>query len=299
MRSFSLNKHSFSTNELPRLNSRGILRRLPSASTYLNAPSTDLHPWSSRFKYKRFDISRAFLQISIILPVFNEGKNIAKQINGIEEKVKNSHEILIIYDFAEDDTVSVVRKLQKKNKYIKLIRNIFGRGLINAVKTGFIEARGEVFVVMPADLADDPGTVVKMFNKIEDGFDIVCATRYAKGGKKIGGPILKTTLSRIAGLLTPIILGIPTTDIANGFKMYRRNVLKRIKIESDGGWEFSTELVIKAYHAGFKIGEVSTTWQDRISGKSKFELIKWLPKYLRWYLWGFWLNINRLRFNCS
>lgn len=230
--------------------------------------------------------------ISIILPVYNEGKNIKRQLGEIFSTVKNPYEVLIIYDFDGDDTVSVVKKLIKKQKMVFLIKNIFGKGLINAVKTGFQKTKGSFVVVMPADLADDPNTINKMYEKIQQGFDIVCATRYGRGGSKIGGPLLKTILSRIAGLATPLLLGIPTTDIANGFKMYRKEVIDKIKINSTGGWEFSTELLIKAHHQGFKISEVPTVWKDRTLGKSKFKLLKWLPKYLRWYLWGIVLRFK-------
>lgn len=236
--------------------------------------------------------------LSIVIPVYNEGGNIGKQIEEIEKELKYNHEILVIYDFDEDSTVPFVKKLQKKYKTLQLIKNVFGWGVINAVKTGFNESRGNAIIVMPADLADDPNTINKMYAMLISGYDIVCATRYTKGGKKIGGGFLKTVLSRIAGLMTPLFLGIPTTDIANGFKMYRRKVIKDINIESTGGWEYSTELVIKAHYMGFRIGEVPTVWKDRTSGKSKFKLLKWLPKYVRWYLYGILvrLNINRLRF---
>lgn len=230
--------------------------------------------------------------ITIVLPVFNEGKNIQKQIESIETSVKFKQEILIIYDFGRDDTIPVVKKLQNKFKNLKLVKNIFGRGVINAVKTGFQKATGSVVVVMPADLADNPDTVNKMYKKIQQGFDIVCATRYGRGGTKVGGPIIKTFLSRIAGLATPLLLGIPTTDIANGFKMYKKKVLENIEIESDGGWEFSAELLIKAHHSGFKIADVPTIWRDRTYGASKFKLLKWLPKYLKWYLWGISLRFR-------
>ena len=280
--------------------------------------------------------------LSIVLPVYNEGKIIIKQIEDLEKKLKYRHEILVIYDFEQDTTVPYIKKLQTKYKQsfssnkqsfssnknlsfaqnfdsrsarikqslwpspsknstaglesLRGLKNIYGRGVINAVKTGFKKFTGEAVVVMPADLADDPETINRMFKKFLQGYDIVCATRYAKGGRKIGGGFLKTALSRTAGIMTPLLLGIQTTDIANGFKMYRRKVIESMKIESTGGWEYSTEMVIKAHRAGFKIGEVPTIWRDRTSGKSKFKLLKWLPKYIRWYLWGILLrlNVNRL-----
>lgn len=230
--------------------------------------------------------------ISIIMPVFNEGKNIGAQINLIEKNVKIAHEMLIVYDFEEDDTIPAVRRLQKKIKNLHLVKNLYGRGVISAVKTGIKKARSQTVVIMPADLADNPTTINKMYKEIKNGFDIVGATRYAKGGSKIGGGVIKTLLSRFAGLATPLLLGIPTTDIANGFKMYRKEIFEKIKIESTGGWEFSTELIIKAYHKGFKITEVPTIWRDRTAGKSKFKLLKWLPKYIRWYLVGIAYRLN-------
>lgn len=249
---------------------------------------------TSRIK-QSFSSNKHF-DISIILPVFNEGKNITRQIEAIEKTIRFNHEVLIIYDFDEDNTVPAAKKLAKKYATILHVKNIFGKGLIKAVRTGFEKARGDFLVVMPADLADNPNTINRMYEKIQQGFDIVCATRYAKGGRKIGGGIVKTTLSRIAGLLTPVMLGIPTTDIANGFKMYRKKVIDDIKIKSSGGWEFSVELIVKANQKGFKIGEVPTVWLDREQGKSKFKLLKWLPYYLKWYLLGivYRLKIDRL-----
>lgn len=239
---------------------------------------------------------RSYPKLSVILPVFNEGKNITPQLLSIEKTILTNHEILVVYDLDNDDTIPPVLKLQNKFKNIKLIKNIYGRGVINAVKTGFKKSRGEFLVVMPADLADNPDTVNKMYKKISQGYDIVCATRYGQGGAKIGGPFIKTILSKIAGLSSPALLGIPTTDIANGFKMYRKKVIEKINIESDGGWEFAMEILIKANKMGFKISEIPTVWQDRTQGKSKFKLLKWLPKYIRWYLvgLGYRLNINWL-----
>ena len=243
-------------------------------------------------------MARKKVELSIILPVFNEGKNIKSQIDAIEKSIDLDHEVLIVYDFNGDDTIPVTKKLAQKYTSVRLIKNIFGKGIINAVKTGFEKSHSEFLVVMPADLADNPDTINKMYKRIYRGFDIVCATRYGRGGAKIGGPFIKTLLSKLAGLMTPLLLGIPITDIANGFKMYRRKVIDKINIESDGGWEFAMEMIIKANKLGFKISEVPTVWRDRTQGKSKFKLLKWLPKYIRWYLVGigYRLNIHGLVF---
>jgi len=236
------------------------------------------------------------MDLSIIIPVYNEAENIKKAIEKIEKEVKTPHKTLIVYDFSKDSTVPVVQKLQKKFSNLILVKNNIGskKGVINAIKTGFIQVKKGAIVVTMADLSDDPKTIDKMFNKLTKGYDIVCGSRYAKGGEKIGGPIIKSLLSRLSGLLTPVILGIPTKDVTNAFKMYNKKVLTAINIESKGGFELSMEIVIKAHAKGFKITEVPTVWHDRTDGQSRFKLIAWLPKYIHWYFWGVKKRISNL-----
>lgn len=224
--------------------------------------------------------------LSIIVPVYNEGTNIKRFIYNLERSVNIKHEVLIIYDFDKDDTIPVVKKLKVKFKNVKLIKNIYGSGLIKACKTGFEKANADFLVIIPGDLADEPKTINKMYLLASKGYDIVCASRYCKGGKQLGGNFVKSFLSKLAGLTTPLLLGIPISDLTNGFKMYKRKVLKKINIESQGGWEFTMEILIKAHFMGFKITETPSTWNERSSGKSKFKLFSWLPKYIYWYFWG-------------
>jgi hypothetical protein len=103
------------------------------------------------------------------------------------------------------------------------------------------------------------------------------------GGSQKGGPKFKGFLSRMAGCSLRWLTGIPTHDITNSFKMYRKSVIDTIEIESDGGFEIGMELTVKAFVAGYKIAEIPSSWQDRTAGESRFRLWKWLPKYLRWY----------------
>lgn len=225
------------------------------------------------------------MRLSIIMPVYNEGSVIGKTITNVEKSVNLPHELLIIYDMDEDNTVLPVKKLQKKYNNLKLIKNIYGKGALNALKTGLKKAKGEAVCVMMADLTDDPKIVNEMMKKFMKGADIVAASRYMNGGHQIGGPILKQLMSRGAGLSLYYLAGIPTHDATNSFKIYSKQFLNKTKIESNGGFELGIELTVKAHFNGFKVAEVPTTW-TYLAKDSRFYLKKWLPKYLKWYFWA-------------
>ena len=222
--------------------------------------------------------------INIIIPVYNEGENISIIFDEINLKVKTPCCIYIIYDFDEDNTLPAVKNyMEKFPGCIRLEKNRFGTGVLNAIKTGFEVAPHGVILVVMADLSDDLAKVDRMYDLINEGYDIVCGSRYMKGGKQIGGPVLKKFLSSMAGLTLHTLINIPVHDITNSFKMYRKEVLDDIKVESTGGFELGMEIVIKAFFKGYKITEVPSVWRDRTAGKSKFKLFKWLPKYIYWY----------------
>jgi dolichol-phosphate mannosyltransferase len=222
--------------------------------------------------------------INILIPVYNEGENIRLTLSEIEDKVKTPYKIFIIYDFDEDNTIPVIREFTNSKENIKLVKNKYSKGPLNAIKTGFEIVDDSVILVVMADLSDDLSKVDDMFKKINGGYDIVCGSRYMRGGKQVGGPWFKKLLSRTAGISLHYLTGIPTYDVTNSFKMYTKKVLNDIKIESNGGFELGMEIIIKAFLKGYKITEIPSIWRDRSAGESRFRLWKWLPKYIHWYL---------------
>jgi glycosyltransferase involved in cell wall biosynthesis len=195
--------------------------------------------------------------------------------------------VLVVYDFDEDNTLPVVRELAPQYPGVELVKNTLGRGVLNAVRAGIAATRAEVVVVTMADLSDDLTIVPRMVELIRnEGYDIVCGSRYMRGVRQLGGPWLKGLMSRTAGVSLHLLTGIPTHDATNAFRAYRRSVLLETPIESQGGFEYSLEITAKAYAAGRRITEIPSTWRDRSAGQSRFKLRQWLPHYLRWYFYA-------------
>lgn len=228
--------------------------------------------------------------LSLVCPVYNEADNIDALMDALVNDVRVPAELVIVYDFEEDTTLP--RILERMSSYpipVRLVRNRYGNGALNAVKTGLESAVDQTAVaVIMADLSDDLTNLNHMYTLIDQGtYDVVCGSRYMKGGRQIGGPPLKSMLSRAAGLSLRLLSGIPTHDATNNFKMYRGSFLAAIDIESVAGFEIGLELVVKAYVNGYRIGEIPTTWRDRVAGQSRFKVREWIPHYLKWYRYAF------------
>jgi dolichol-phosphate mannosyltransferase len=229
----------------------------------------------------------ATAEVDFVMPVYNEGPNIGRALAEIYAKVPLSKRVLVVYDFDGDDTLAALAALAPAYPGVLTVKNTLGRGVVNAVRAGFAAAKADVVVVTMADLSDDVSVVPQMVGLIRDGgYDIVCASRYMRGGHQVGGPPLKRWMSRAAGVSLHWLAGWPIHDATNAFRAYRRSVLAGIPIESQGGFAYSLEITAKAYASGRRVTEIPSTWRDRSSGQSRFRLAAWLPHYLRWYVYA-------------
>ncbi len=228
--------------------------------------------------------------IDIVIPVYNEAENILRCLSLIADKVTIPYQVTIVYDFDEDTTLQTLGSpagltLRQRLPAVNLKKNQFGRGALNALKTGLLSSNSEYVIVTMADLSDPPEVMNDMWQKAtRENLDIVCGSRYMPGGRQIGGPLLKRTLSRLAGLSLRYLVRFPTHDVTNSFKLYKSYIFKSLNLESHGGFEIGMEIVVKAWINGYKIGETPTSWQDRSAGDSAFKLWQWLPNYLHWWL---------------
>jgi glycosyltransferase involved in cell wall biosynthesis len=222
--------------------------------------------------------------LSLVVPVYQEAANIQAFLRDVEEHVADPHEILIVYDFPEDNTLPAIAAIQPPCLNVRLVHNTLGRGVLHALRTGFKASTGDVIVVMMADRSDDPRDVAAMARLVREGADVVAGSRYVPGGKQEGGPLLKRTLSRLAGVSLHYLAGLPIWDTTNNFRAYSRRVVDEIPIEGTASFALALELTLKAHWRGWRLAEIPTTWRDRTAGQSRFRLLAWLPHYLRWYV---------------
>lgn len=234
-------------------------------------------------------------KLSIIIPVRNEGVNLKLLLKILISVLEFPHEILVVYDSQEDDSIPVVKKLQKSYSNIKLIHNILGNGVANAIKSGIKESFGDYLLIFAADEIGPVLAIEDMIFLMNKGCDLVSCTRYAYGGKRLGGSLIQAILSKIGNRLFQIIIGTALTDSTTGIKMFRRQIFDQIELESQLGWAVLFELTIKSQILQKKLGEVPIISIDRLyGGKSSFRVYPWLKEYTKWFIYGL-LNIRSIK----
>ncbi len=226
-------------------------------------------------------------RLSVVIPVYNEGESVTPTLEAVFDAVSDETEVLVVYDMPEDTTVPVLERIRRDEPRLRPLHNTLGRGPANAIRYGLGEAHANVAVVMMADSSDDPSQIEDLAELVRAGAAVGVASRYMKGGRQIGGPLLKRTLSRLAGQSLYVLGRVGTHDPTNSFKAYSTDFVRHVGVESDQGFEIGIELVAKARRARLPVAEIPTTWQDRASGESRFRLAAWIPHYLRWYLYAF------------
>jgi dolichol-phosphate mannosyltransferase len=213
------------------------------------------------------------LNITIVIPSYNESENIPILIGKIKKELPNS-KIIIVDDSNQIESAKINKFVSKFSNIILISRKRkSGRG--SAVIKGFKEAlkdkKTDYVFEMDSDLAHDPKEFVRFINEVKVfPYDLVIGSRYKSGGKIVNIPKNRTIMSRIINHFLYIWLGIKISDYTSGFRLYSRKSVEFItktKIKSSGFITLS-EIAYKLHGAGFKISEVPITWNYRIYGKS-------------------------------
>jgi len=120
------------------------------------------------------------------------------------------------------------------------------------------------------------------YEKFREGHQVICPSRFIKGGKMINNPFLKAFLTRLVSFFLYNFTSFPIKDPTNSFRLFPRKLINEVKIESNIGFTLSLELTAKAHRLGYKITEIPAIWMERSKGKSRFNLISFILPYTKW-----------------
>jgi glycosyltransferase involved in cell wall biosynthesis len=209
---------------------------------------------------------------AILLPALDEARCIGAVLAAIPKRLAPG--VLVVDGGSTDGTPDVVRSLG-----FPVMRQE-GRGLGRAVATGLENTHSDIVVVLDADGSHDPGDIPRLLSKLEEGFDLVVASRYSEGPADAGMLSLRRRSTsrddtpvrafgnRIFTSLCRSLHGVPIHDVLNGFKAFRRSILGVVSLDRSDQ-DHDVELVIQAARAGLRLSEVPIVEHRRIAGRSK------------------------------
>lgn len=226
-------------------------------------------------------------RLSVVIPARDEGELITSVLDKLFDSVTVPCEVLVVVDSADDPTAGIVGRYARTEPRLACLLNGYGSGPAAAIRFGMDSARAEVIVVTMADGSDDPLQIEELSALVERGAVVAAASRYSPGGQHVGGPLLKSVLSRLAGASLHALAQPGTRDATNSYKAYSAPFVRAVGVESRRGFEAGIELTAKARRLRLPVAEIPTTWRDRARGRSSFRVTAWLPAYLRWYLFCF------------
>jgi dolichol-phosphate mannosyltransferase len=225
----------------------------------------------------------------VVVPTYNERDNLSRLVPLILEQDARL-DVLIIDDASPDGTGEIAEDIASREPRLHVLHREGKLGLGTAYLAGFrwaLDRDYDVIFEMDADFSHDPGHIPRFLKTIRE-FDVVLGSRYLHGRVTVvNWPIPRLLLSYSANLYARIVTGLPVTDATGGFKCFRRKVLETIDLDRVGseGYAFQIEMNLRAWRAGFSLGEIPIVFADRDSGESKMsKRIVWEAVWRVWVL---------------
>ena len=205
--------------------------------------------------------------ISIIVPTYNESKNLLELMTRIKRVLYEPYEIIIVDDGSPDGTGDLAQQLSAQFP-IKLIQRGGKKGLASAVLDGYAQAKGDLWCVMDSDLSHPPEVIPLLIRNLrEQQADIVIGSRFVKGGEIENWPKERLMGTNTAMLSVRILT--PIKDPMAGFYLLRKEVVQGVNL-SPRGYKILLEILVKGRYS--KAVEIPITFKDRVYGQSKLNL---------------------------
>lgn len=211
------------------------------------------------------------MHVSLILPTYNEASNLTEVLERVHETL-DPFEVIVVDDDSPDKTWELAGSLQRNYPFLRVIRRVGRKGLSSAVTDGFESAKGDILMVMDADLQHDPKVLPKLAVAIEEGADIAVASRYADGGDMADWGAVRKFLSRLATGVAHVLVPKGATDPMSGFFALRRPVYESVASSlRPSGFKILFE-ILAFLPRGTHLSEVPLHFGVRERGESKMTL---------------------------
>lgn len=228
------------------------------------------------------------MKLSIVVPCYNEVSTISSIIRKIQNALSHDIEIIVVDDASTDGTIEVLRK-EITPLVDKVIYHEVNRGKGAALRTGFIQATGDIVVVQDADLEYDPKELLLLMEPIlENKADVVFGSRFMGGRPHRVVYFWHYIGNRFLTLLSNMFTNINLSDMETCYKMFRREIIQSIEIQEDR-FGFEPEITAKIARSGCRIYEVGISYYGRtyqegkkIGWKDGFRAIYAILKYNIW-----------------
>lgn len=224
------------------------------------------------------------MKLSVVIPAYNEALNLPDTLNAFYTELHANnieHELLVVNDNSKDNTIEVIKELQKT---IPTLTTIFNppphNGFGYAIRKGLENFSGDCVAIVMADLSDSPADLVKFYNTfIEQKVDCVFGNRFAKGGQVIDYPKKKLYLNRFVNNMISFVFRIKYNDVTNAFKLYSRRAMEGLKPFMSPHFNLTVELPLKAMVRGYSFAVVPNSWQNRKHGTSNLKIREMGSRY--------------------
>lgn len=212
------------------------------------------------------------MDLSIIIPSFNEGKNVITLVHKIRESLQNfsgTYEIIFVDD-SRDDTPELLAQLTKEFLEVSYLHREHERGLGTAVVAGFVKSRGDKIIVMDADLQHPPELLPEIVKNL-DHYEVVIPSRFIKGGSGGGLSASRRFVSWAARKLGQVFIKKlrAISDCTGGYFGIKRSVIRDVKLDPIG-WKILIEILVKGHYQ--TVLELPYTFLARDVGDSKMSL---------------------------
>lgn len=226
------------------------------------------------------------MNISVVIPTYNEKDNVLNTVKYIEvilKKIADKYEIIFIDDSSPDGTAEIIKKIQKTNRNVKLVVRTKKDGIGSAHMVGFDVASYEIIITVDADLSQNPKYFLDFANKIDEGYDMVIGSRYVNGGGSEGQTLVKKIASRIVNLMGLLILNIRIKDASHSFRAFKKYVYEEMrgKILSKGHPDFEIEFTYRTLKNNHKITEIPMTFVESSWKKSNINFFTSFISYVK------------------